>query len=93
MTKYELTHKVVSRTGLKKDVCEQIIDTFMDEIKIALMNGEKVNFTNLFTVEPYHSADRTIRNVHTHEIQTIPGSVRVRFKISKTLKAEMNEET
>ena len=42
MGKNELVMNISQRTGLAKEPCEAVIDAFAEEIKDALVNGEKV---------------------------------------------------
>lgn len=92
MTKYELTKVVASRTKISQDTCGQVIDTLFDEIKNCLISGDKVVITNLFSLEPYTSAGRKIKNVNTGKIETTKPSIKIRLKASKAFKSDLNPE-
>ncbi len=65
----------------RKEVRE-IIDLFIDEIRIALKDGEKVSIKDLGTFTPKTSKARTGRNPRTGETIEIPERKSVTFKTS-----------
>lgn len=92
MTKYELVKAVASRTKLSQEVCGKVIDEFLAEMKECLLNGEKLIIANMFSLEPYTSAGRTIKNVNTGKVEQVPDKVKLKLKVSRSFKSELNED-
>ena len=58
MTKAELVAKIAEKTGLSKKDSEAALNAFMDAVKEALSNGEKVSLVGFGTFEVVERAER-----------------------------------
>lgn len=87
MNKTELVKTISNNIegATQKDVCV-VLDTFMDVVKDALVNGDKVALTGFGTFEVAERAARKGRNPKTGEEILIPASKAPKFKAGKTLK-------
>lgn len=87
MNKTELVKTISNNIegATQKDVCV-VLDTFMDVVKDALVNGDKVALTGFGTFEVAERAARKGRNPKTGEEILIPASKAPKFKAGKALK-------
>lgn len=92
MNKRELVDNVAAITKYRPDACEVVIDALFDEIKNALIKGEKIKLKGLMTFEPYTSPARNIRNPTTGNLSVLPAQKKVRLRLGQTIKNGMNYE-
>lgn len=91
MTKMELADKVYAKASLSTKVkAEEAVETILDCIKNALIEGDSVAFTGFGTFKVGRRAERTGRNPKTNEAITIPASNVVKFTVGKSLKEAVN---
>ena len=93
ITKSELI-KQLSKTYpnlLKKDL-EKFFDIFINEIKSALKNDERVELRGAFTMQTKVQKSKTSRNPKTGEKITVDEKKSISFKMSKDLFNEINDE-
>ena len=86
MTKAELVAKIAEKTGLSKKDSEAALNAFMETVKEALSNGEKVSLVGFGTFEVVERAERKGRNPQTGEEITIPATKAPKFRPGKGLK-------
>ncbi len=86
MTKAELVAKISEKTGLSKKDSELALNAFMDAVKEALANGDKVSLVGFGTFEVIERAERKGRNPQTGEEITIPATKAPKFRPGKGLK-------
>ncbi len=76
---------------LKKDL-SRLFEIFMDEIKLALKNSERVEIRGWGTFSPKIQKKRKSRNPKTGQELFIPEKKSIHFKMSKELLDEMNND-
>ncbi len=93
ITKSELV-KQLSKTYpnlLKKDL-EKFFDIFIDEIKLALKNDERVELRGWGVFSTKNQKRKTSRNPKTGEKVIVDEKKSINFKMSKDLFGEINNE-
>ena len=93
ITKSELV-KQLSRTYpnlLKKDL-EKFFDIFLNEVKLALKNGERVELRGWGVFSTKNQKGKTSRNPKTGEKVIVEEKKSINFKMSKDLFSEINNE-
>ena len=93
ITKSELV-KQLSKTYpnlLKKDL-EKFFDVFIDEIKLALKNDERVELRGWGVFSTKNQKSKTSRNPRTGEKVIVGEKKGINFKMSKDLFGEINNE-
>ena len=92
ITKSELV-KQLSKTYpnlLKKDL-EKFFDIFIDEIKLALKNNERVELRGWGVFTAKDQKKRTSRNPRSGEMVIVEEKKSISFKMSKDLFNEIND--
>ena len=93
ITRSELV-KQLSKTYpnlLKKDL-EKFFDIFIDEIKSALKNNERVELRGWGVFSTKNQKSKTSRNPKTGEKVIVDKKKSISFKMSKDLFSEINDE-
>ena len=93
ITKSELI-KQLSRTYpnlLKKDL-EKFFDIFINEVKLALQNNERVELRGWGVFSTKNQKGKTSRNPKTGEKVIVDEKKGISFKMSKDLFNEINDE-
>ena len=93
ITKSELI-KQLSRTYpnlLKKDL-EKFFDIFINEVKLALKNDERVELRGWGVFFTKNQRSKTSRNPRTGERVIVEEKKSINFKMSKDLFREVNDE-
>lgn len=91
MTKTELISEISQKTALSKKDSESALNSIIDTISSALVNGDKVQLTGFGVFEVKERAERIGRNPRTKEEITIPASKTPVFKAGKALKDAVNK--
>ena len=76
---------------LKKDLTK-FFDVFVDEIKNALKNGERVELRNFFLFSVKSLSERKARNPKSGEEIIASASKKLHFKMTKELFMKINNE-
>lgn len=92
MGKNELISRISKRTGMTKESCETVIDAFTEEIKDALVNGEKVMIKGFMSFEIGVRGERDARNPSTGDIEHFPAVKTVKCKVGQKIKDAVNEK-
>lgn len=91
MTKSALIEKASEKVeGLTKNQTEIIVETVFDSIKIALMNGEKIEIRGFGNFRLKTRKPRKARNPKTGENVNVPSKKALIFKAGKALKEALN---
>ena len=93
ITKSELV-KQLSKTYpnlLKKDL-EKFFDIFINEVKLALKNNERVELRGWGVFSTKKQKNKTSRNPRTGEKVIVDEKKSISFKMSKNLFNEINDE-
>ncbi len=86
MTKAEFISKLSEKTGFSKKDAEKAVNSFMEVVKEALADGEKVSLVGFGTFEVIERSARKGRNPQTGKEITIPACKAPKFKAGKGLK-------
>lgn len=90
MTKAELVANVAEKAGLDRKKAEKAVGAFVDTVKQALIEGDKVQIIGFGTFENRERGARTGRNPRTGEKIEIAASKLPSFKAGKALKEAVN---
>lgn len=90
MTKAELIVNVAEKAGLDRRKAEKAVNAFVDTVKQALVEGDKVQIIGFGTFENRERSARTGRNPRTGEPIDIAASKLPSFKAGKALKDSVN---
>lgn len=90
MTKAELVVNVAEKAGLDRRKAEKAVSAFVDTVKQALVEGDKVQIIGFGTFENRERGARTGRNPRTGEPIEIAASKLPSFKAGKALKEAVN---
>jgi DNA-binding protein HU-beta len=88
----KLMTNISQKTGYSKEVCESVINTFAEEIKESLINGEKIIIKGFMSFEINERPERNGRNPKTGEVVSFPPVKTIKCKISKAIKEAINEK-
>ena len=93
MTKADIAEKLYeSFSDLSKARCFEFVDTVFDTMKKTLASGEEMKIARFGKFELQDKRARNGRNPTTGEKLTISKRRIVAFKVSNTLREEMNTE-
>lgn len=91
MTKSVIIDKVTEEAkGLTRKQTEIIIETVFDGIKVALLQGEKVEIRGFGNFRLKHRNQRKARNPKTGETVEVPQKRIIYFKVGKALRDALN---
>ena len=90
MTKSELIDALAERGRLPRKMAARVIETILDDITLALAQGERVDVRRFgsFSVRAYNAYQG--RNPHTGAQVTVPEKRLPYFKVGKELEARVN---
>jgi len=91
MTKATVANKVAAATGLSRKETVEAIEVFLNCIKKALKNGEKVSLVGFGTFYVKDKNGRNGRNPRTGERIRIPDKQVATFKPGKAFRELVNE--
>lgn len=92
MNKAEFIKAVANNTGSSQSDAARFINAFIDEISIALENGESIQFVGFGSFCVNTRAARVGRNPRTGQSISIPEYKYVCFKQGKLLKTRVNDK-
>ncbi|HOG76175.1 MAG TPA: HU family DNA-binding protein [Candidatus Marinimicrobia bacterium] len=90
MTKADVVDIVARATGLTKVDTEVVINGFIETIKDALLNGERVDFRGFGNFSLKVRKPKKARNPGTNEEISLPSRIVPVFKPSKLFKGEIS---
>ncbi|MBS3740499.1 MAG: integration host factor subunit beta [Candidatus Cloacimonetes bacterium] len=85
MTKADLVHAISQETGIILKDTKIIVDSFLDNIKESLIEGEHIELRTFGTFKNKKRKARLARNPNTQEKIQIPERVVPTFKFSNKL--------
>ncbi|RBP35559.1 bacterial nucleoid protein Hbs [Garciella nitratireducens DSM 15102] len=92
MNKSELITSMTEKSGLSKKDAEKALNSFIESVQEALVNGDKVQLVGFGSFEVRERAERKGRNPQTKEEMIIPASKAPVFKAGKALKDIVNHQ-
>ena len=90
MNKSELISEVASKTAMPKKDAEKAVNAFIDTVKEAIAQKDKVQLIGFGTFEVSERAAREGRNPQSGEVMKIAASKAPKFKAGKALKDMLN---
>lgn len=90
MNKNELLKLMAEKTEGSKKEAQAYLDSFVEVVKEAVLEGKDVNVTGLGKFSLKENAAREGHNPKTGEKIAIPASRGLKFKASSTIKKEFN---
>ncbi|HHY41591.1 MAG TPA: HU family DNA-binding protein [Thermoanaerobacterales bacterium] len=91
MNKAELISVMAEKSGLTKKDTEKALNSFIEAVEEALVNGDKVQLVGFGTFEVRERSARKGRNPQTGEEIDIPAASVPAFKAGKALKDSINK--
>jgi len=83
MTKAEIVNEIARSTGLSKDDVLRTVETFMEQVKETLAEGQNVYLRGFGSFIVKERAEKTARNISKNETIIIPAHNIPAFKPSK----------
>ena len=93
MTKADLVAKISERLGMEKGDVQATVETFMDEVKTSLEDGENVYLRGFGSFIIKTRAEKTGRNISKNTTIIIPEHNIPAFKPAKTFANQVKEQT
>lgn len=90
LTRKDLAEAIANRLGYPQSSCAEIVDTLLDTIKQALLDGETIKLVHFGTFTVRDKSPRRGRNPRTGESITIKERQTVSFRPSKKLRERIN---
>jgi len=84
MTKAEIVAEIANKTGIEKIAVQSVVETFMDTVKGAMINGENVYMRGFGSFIIKERAEKTGRNISKNITIKIPAHKIPAFKPAKT---------
>ncbi|MBQ5634894.1 MAG: integration host factor subunit beta [Alistipes sp.] len=89
MTKADIVSEIAKKTGVEKVQIQTIVETFMEEVKASLSNGENVYLRGFGSFIVKKRAQKVARNISKNTTITIPEHNIPAFKPAKTFLAKV----
>ncbi|WP_136799120.1 MULTISPECIES: integration host factor subunit alpha [Desulfosediminicola] len=90
LTRKDLAEAIANQLGYPQSSCAEIVDSFLDTMKDALLTGETIKLVHFGTFTVRDKAPRRGRNPRTGESITIKKRQTVSFRPSKKLREQIN---
>lgn len=91
MTKAEIVTNISNELGLEKNDTQRVVESFMEEVKKSLTNGENVYLRGFGSFIIKTRAEKTGRNISKNTSIIIPAHNIPAFKPSKTFVEDVKE--
>jgi DNA-binding protein HU-beta len=89
MTKAEIVAEIANKTGIEKIAVQSVVETFMESVKSALINGENVYMRGFGSFIIKERAEKTGRNISKNTTIIIPAHKIPAFKPAKSFVNEV----
>lgn len=90
LTRKDLAEAISNQLGYPQSSCADIVDSFLDTMKQALLDGETIKLVHFGTFSVRDKQPRRGRNPRTGESITIKQRQTVSFRPSKKLREQIN---
>ena len=90
LTRKELSETLANQLGFSQSNCAQIVDSFFDNLKKTMVEGQSVKLVHFGTFTVRNKSPRRGRNPLTGETITIKKRQAVSFRPSKKLREQVN---
>ncbi|PIE31158.1 integration host factor subunit alpha [candidate division KSB3 bacterium] len=91
LTRKELAEALTDKLGFSQTNCSRLVDSFFDNVKGCMLEGETVKLVHFGTFTVRDKAPRRGRNPRTGETITIKKRQAISFRPSKKLREQINE--
>tara|TARA_Y100001968_G_C19426852_1_gene754862 strand:- start:333 stop:635 length:303 start_codon:yes stop_codon:yes gene_type:complete len=91
LTRQDISEALYRQVGLSKHECGLMLETVLDQISNALIDGKSVKLSSFGTFAPRQKKERIGRNPKTGVTATINARRVVSFKPSKLMKERINK--
>ncbi len=91
LTKHELVENLFNNLGLNRTEAKDIVDSFFEEIRVTLENGEQVKISGFGNFNLRDKNERPGRNPKTLEEKLITARRVVTFHAGQKLKAKVEQ--
>jgi len=92
MTKAEIVNEVAKATGIEKVTVQTVVESFMESVKGAIIQGEPVYLRGFGSFIIKHRAEKAARNITKKTTMTIPAHDIPAFKPAKAFVSEVKEK-
>ena len=92
MTKAEIVSNISNELGLEKNDTQRVVETFMEEVKKAMTNGENVYLRGFGSFIIKTRAEKTGRNISKNKAIIIPAHNIPAFKPAKTFVEDVKKK-
>lgn len=92
MKRKEIVDNISRGTGIRRKVCNEVIDALALEITNALMRGENVYIQNFMKLSLGERAERMARNPSTGEIELFPAVKTIKVKMCDIMRNAINDK-
>lgn len=89
ITKKELIDRIADSTQAKRVVVKRIVQSFLDEVVIELVNNNRLEFRDFGVFEARTRSARDAQNPKTLEKVKVPPKRTVKFKMGRLLKEKL----
>ena len=90
LTRKELTETLAERLGFSQSSCSQIVDSFLDNMKQTMVDGQSIKLVHFGTFTVRNKSPRRGRNPRTGDTITIKKRQAISFRPSKKLSEQIN---
>ncbi len=90
LTRKELTETLAERLGFSQSSCSQIVDSFLDNMKQSMVDGQSIKLVHFGTFTVRNKSPRRGRNPRTGDTITIKKRQAISFRPSKKLREQIN---
>ena len=91
LTRQDISEALFKHVGLSKHESAHMLETVLDQISTALVDGKRVKLSSFGTFTPRHKRERLGRNPKTGVAATINARRVISFKPSKLMKERINK--
>ncbi len=89
MTKAEIVNDIANKTGIEKVAVQSVVESFMNAVKSALVDGENVYLRGFGSFIIKERAEKTGRNISKNTSIIIPAHCIPAFKPAKEFVGEV----
>jgi integration host factor subunit beta len=90
ITKKELVDRIAERTQNRTATVKTVVQQFLDEVVSELAKGNRLEFRDFGVFEVRETAPRMAQNPKTLEPVEVPAKRKVKFKMGRIMKENMN---
>lgn len=90
-TKKELVDRIADKTGTKRVLVKDIVQSLFDEIIEELGRGNRLEFRDFGVFETKQRAARVAQNPKTLQRVNVPAKRTVKFKVGRLMKVKLQE--